>query len=171
MRQNWSSIAAFGSSNPVEIFTQVTAEYPRAVEEPLVPLPIIECKLRPGQIDWHLLCNLGKEMNMDKNENPHLGPTFHIDPNALYSREALEAELEGIIEIETFLLRVQPRKRFKRAYWGQDLIDGMNTSGLIGDVEPHRIDESFMQVKSRKCGKQPSSGLGRLHPKDYRNLR
>jgi len=51
---------------------------------------------------------------------------FHIDPNALYSHEDLERELDGLMDAKTFLLRINPRKRYKATWWGQDLIDALN---------------------------------------------
>ena len=51
---------------------------------------------------------------------------FHIDPNSLYTLEDLERELAGIMSVETFLMRMSPRRRYKSAWWGQDLIEALN---------------------------------------------
>ncbi len=53
---------------------------------------------------------------------------FKIEPNVLYSREDLERELDGLMDVETFLLRISPRRRYKSAWWGQDLIEALNGS-------------------------------------------
>ena len=63
-------------------------------------------------------------------------PLFSIDPNALYSREALVQALAGIVDLDRFLMRLGPRKVFKSAYWGGDLIRAMEEAGEIGEGEP-----------------------------------
>lgn len=70
---------------------------------------------------------------------------FEIKPNALYSREDLERELEGIMDVETFLQRIRPRKRYKSAWWGQDLIDALN-----GPLEEERMAARRRCVASRR---------------------
>lgn len=53
---------------------------------------------------------------------------FKIDPHALYSKADLAESLDGLMTVETLLLRVGPhlRKPFKQAVWGRDLIDAIN---------------------------------------------
>jgi hypothetical protein len=60
-------------------------------------------------------------------------PVFRIDPNGLYSVEALAAELDGLMTLETFLTRTRPKKRFKSAWFGQDLLDAVNATPFIGE--------------------------------------
>jgi len=50
---------------------------------------------------------------------------FRIDPHTLYSREAPEQALDGLMDVQSFPQRINPRKRYKSAWWGQDLIDAL----------------------------------------------
>ncbi len=63
-------------------------------------------------------------------------PVFAIDASTLYSREALSKALAGIVDLDRFLMRLGPRKVFKSAYWGGDLIRAMEQAGEIGEGEP-----------------------------------
>ena len=71
---------------------------------------------------------------------------FRIDPNALYSSEDLDRELEGLMDAKTFLLRINPRKRYKSAWWGQDLIDALDSR--IPEVRPATMS-SQLAVRKR----------------------
>ena len=53
---------------------------------------------------------------------------FRINPNCLYSKADLAEALEGLMSLDTFLLRLPKgyRKPFKAAYWGADLIAAIN---------------------------------------------
>jgi len=47
---------------------------------------------------------------------------FTIDPHTLYTRQDLVRELDGIMSVETFLEGLPVHRRYKRAWWGRDLI-------------------------------------------------
>lgn len=91
-------------------------------------------------------------------------PVFRIDPAALYSPEALEHQLRGIMCLNTFLNRVQPKKRFKGAYWGADLIEAIGEVPVLGDgasqiasIVPKAVSRSkpSSRMKSRPPGLIP----------------
>jgi len=57
---------------------------------------------------------------------------FEILPNALYSRSDLEHELKPLgIDVDGWLSRIKPVRRFRSAYWGNDLIRAVNEAPAI----------------------------------------
>jgi len=80
---------------------------------------------------------------------------FRIDPNALYSSEDLDRELEGLMDAKTFLLRINPRKRYKSAWWGQDLIDSLN-----GPFLEERRAAIGSPLSARRRSPTPHGGRG-----------
>jgi len=82
--------------------------------------------------------------------------------------------LAGLVDIETFLARVQPRKRFRNLYWGRDLIDALDGPLIEHPEAAPRKPCVAMEVNARRkeeTKKNSSGQLGRLNPADYRNLR
>lgn len=63
-----------------------------------------------------------------------------IDPTTLYSREDLGELLEPMgIDPDGFIQRVNPSKRFRRAWWGADLIEAIDRAPCLrlgGNPEP-----------------------------------
>lgn len=96
-------------------------------------------------------------------------PVFRIDPHTLYSREALAAELEGLVDLETFLARAPVRKRFKSLYWGQDIIDGLNgpVSGQTSGKTSPGISSAYGGAGSRSRPNSPARTRQRLNPAAY----
>jgi len=72
---------------------------------------------------------------------------FRINPHTLYSREDLERELQGLMDVATFLQRINPRKRYKAAWWGEDLIAALNAQ----PPEERRVAMSSRLAARRKA--------------------
>lgn len=108
----------------------------------------------------------------------HQAQSFCIVPNCLYSLAALESALAGIVDIDRFLARIKPRKCFKSAYWGRDLIQALDQAPDMDEVErPHAVQNELLaidihQIANRKAEAAASiekcpAGLEPLNPKEY----
>ena len=81
----------------------------------------------------------------------------------LYSKADLSTELEGVMDVETFLLRIGPhlRKMFKSVNWGRDLIYALDAF----EAEEQRDCAPIITVRSRAGGKGGHrSGRNRIAP-------
>ena len=96
--------------------------------------------------------------NSSQVPDPPPGPRFSIEANVLYSKEALAAELDGLIDVETFLARTNPRKRFKSCYWGADLIYAMNAPLPEEKAAPAPIRRRNSTDRQGAPGRRPTSG-------------
>ena len=93
----------------------------------------------------------------------------------LYSREALVEALAGIVDLDRFLMRLGPRKVFKSAYWGGDLIRAIEQAVELGDdgAESRRggfpgvgvIDIGGPAQAGKNRGDQYPPGVAPIDPK------
>ena len=61
---------------------------------------------------------------------------IEIKPNGIYSREDLAAMLsEFNMDVDYFIRRIQPLKRFKKIYIGRDLLNALYGAPEIGAGE------------------------------------
>ena len=61
---------------------------------------------------------------------------IRIDPNALYSRADLIEMLKVLgIDADGFISRVKPKKRFRLAWFGRDILDAIYDAPVLGEVE------------------------------------
>ena len=59
---------------------------------------------------------------------------IRIDPNTLYSRSDLIEMLKPLgIEADGFIARLRPAKRFRLAWWGEDLIEAIQNAPALGE--------------------------------------
>lgn len=57
-----------------------------------------------------------------------------FDPHSLYSRADLAEMLKPMgIDVDTFIRKTRPVRRFKMAFWGKDLIEGLNTAPPLSE--------------------------------------
>lgn len=60
-----------------------------------------------------------------------------IDPHTLYGRCDLEEMLRPLgIDPDGFIGRIKPRKRFRLAWWGEDLIEAIRNSRELSEPVP-----------------------------------
>ena len=57
-----------------------------------------------------------------------------FDPDAIYTKRALEKLLVGVLSLDRFLERVQPPQIFKGCYRGADLIRAVATCQTLDDI-------------------------------------
>ena len=61
---------------------------------------------------------------------------IRIDPHSLYSRSDLIEMLEPIgIDADGWVARLKPVKRFRFAWWGEDIIEAIQSAPALGEVE------------------------------------
>lgn len=59
-----------------------------------------------------------------------------IDPDTLYSRSDLREILDPLgIDPDFFVQRIRPRKVFKQAFLGADLLEAIKTADPLGSTE------------------------------------
>lgn len=62
---------------------------------------------------------------------------IRIDPHSLYSRSDLEEMLRPLgIDPDGFIGRLKPRKRFRLAWWGEDLIEAIRRAPELSEPVP-----------------------------------
>lgn len=103
-------------------------------------------------------------------------PLFRIDPCTIYSREALESALAGIVSLDQFILRVNPKRAFKHGFWGRDLIEALDRMEGLGPNDPaiperRRVREKLDRglTSSRRRGRERPPGLERIDPSAMRD--
>jgi hypothetical protein len=65
---------------------------------------------------------------------------FGLDPNTLYSWSDLTSLLEPLgIDPDTFIARIKPRKVFKMAWLGEDLLEACKRAPTLADL--HALPE------------------------------
>ncbi len=87
-----------------------------------------------------------------------------IDPHTFYTREELIEMLKPLgINADGFISRIKPAKRFRCAWWGQDLIDAIEEAPRLGG---HQVDAPALPEKnngkSRRQGRNDDSSLAPL---------
>ena len=61
---------------------------------------------------------------------------IRIDPHALYSRADLIEMLKDLgIDADGFISRVKPKKRFRLAWFGRDILDAIYDAPVLGEIE------------------------------------
>ncbi len=94
-------------------------------------------------------------------------PIFRIERDVLYSRAALAEALQGLVDVDRFLMRLRPRKVFKNCYLGADLIRALEVAKPIGDdeeTEPLTVRNGIRPGQSRR---RVPKGLSPLDPSSY----
>ena len=73
---------------------------------------------------------------------------FEINPHALYSRQDLIEGLKPMgIDADGWLARLQPLRRFRRAYWGWDLIRAVEDAAELSVAGQAKIPKKANQRK------------------------
>ena len=57
-----------------------------------------------------------------------------FDPNAVYTKRALEKLLGGVVSLDRFLARVRPPQIFKGCYRGSDVIQAIATCQTLDEI-------------------------------------
>ncbi|MCA9444847.1 MAG: hypothetical protein KC964_28940, partial [Candidatus Omnitrophica bacterium] len=52
-----------------------------------------------------------------------------IEPNQLYSMQDLEDLVGDLMSVEAFLRTIEPRRPFKKCFWGKHLIEALDSCG------------------------------------------
>ena len=61
---------------------------------------------------------------------------IRIDPHGLYSRSDLDKMLRPIgIDADGWIARLKPVKRFRRAWFGEDLLDAIRNAPALGEAD------------------------------------
>ena len=83
-------------------------------------------------------------------------------PNALYSYDALRRMLEGIVELDTVLRRLNLRDRrvFRDAVWGWEILDAARLAGLFSEKVNAGIPISPANRHPRRSGARGVRRLG-----------
>ena len=82
---------------------------------------------------------------------------IELKPHALYSRQELIELLRPIgIDADGWLGKVRPARRFRKAYWGGDLIRAIETTTTLGQAEGHGAGPENAGKRSRGAEEGPS---------------
>lgn len=82
---------------------------------------------------------------------------IEIRAHALYSRAALAELLRPIgIDVDFFISRLRPKKIFRAAWFGKDLLDALAEASALGGSGP----ESNPRSRKRRGARGISSGQG-----------
>ena len=101
----------------------------------------------------------------------------HIDKDGLYGREDLAGLLKPLgIDADFFVGRLKPRKVFRQAFLGADILAAMQNppegADLVGETRGGAFDVDAILARAggkgdgRRPGRKPSKGLRRLTAAD-----
>ena len=65
----------------------------------------------------------------------------------------------GLMDVETFLSRTQPKKRFKSAWWGEDLIQAVNSAPALGEGKPAEVAPALGPIGKARRATSPTPGV------------
>lgn len=86
-----------------------------------------------------------------------MGTVIRIDPHALYSRADLDEMLRPMgIDVDGWIAKVRPVRRFRLAYWGGDLIRAIEATPALGS-DGAGIDSGGSDRK-RERGSEKATG-------------
>ena len=78
---------------------------------------------------------------------------IEIRPHCLYSRADLVAMLRPLgIDADGFIARLKPVKRFRLAWWGEDLLEAIRNAPALGEVDEKISDARKVRRKREKPG-------------------
>lgn len=88
---------------------------------------------------------------------------IEIKPNALYTRDDIIKMLAGFrINPDAFIARIKPVKRFRHAWWGQDLIDAIARAPRLEHSKPEIVIAPVHRRRGRpRKSEQPVKMIGR----------
>ena len=90
---------------------------------------------------------------------------IEFNPHCLYSREDLREMLDPLgINVNSFIAKIKPIRRFRLAYWGQDLINAVNQTEPITMSETPALPSPRASTgRKRGGGRRPTTNpLGPL---------
>ena len=95
---------------------------------------------------------------------------IRIDPDTIYSRTDLAAvAAEFGLRVDTFLDRLKPRKVFKSAWLGSDILEAWRRAPALGDARELPVGQNRGNRTSRKQPAKDGGGrliAGRFRPED-----
>jgi len=82
---------------------------------------------------------------------------IRIDKDTLYSRADLISLLDGSgVDPDFFIGRLKPKKRFRMLFWGQDLLDALAATPILGESEG--AADPLPGIPGRKRGRPRKQG-------------
>ena len=90
-------------------------------------------------------------------------PEFKIDRDTIYTKDALISHLEGIVNIDVFLRRLQPRHVLKNAWLGSDILTALERSSGMGEDETETQGApTYSKIGGRRRGKSPEIPMEKI---------